>query len=116
MRHHKKGKILGRTAGPRKALFRGLTISFVEHGRITTTLAKAKAMRPIVEKLISASRKNDLATRRYLLARLHNEAAVNKLLSVIAPRYINRPGGYTRIMKVGPRPGDGAEQAVIELV
>lgn len=116
MRHQKKGKILGRTAGPRKALFRDLTISFVEHGRITTTLAKAKAMRPMVEKLISVSRKNDLATRRYLLSRLHNEAAVNKLLSVIGPRYINRPGGYTRIIKVGPRPGDGAEQAVIELV
>jgi large subunit ribosomal protein L17 len=116
MRHNKKGKTLGRTAAPRRALFRGLAISLVEHGRITTTLAKAKAMRPIVEKLISASRKNDLTTRRYLLTRLHSEVAVNKLLSVIGPRYMDRPGGYTRIMKVGPRPGDGAEEAVIELV
>lgn len=117
MRHQKKGKILGRTAGPRKALFRSLTVSFVEHGRITTTLAKAKALRPIVEKLISVSRKNDLTTRRYLLSRLqNNEKAVNKLLSVIGPRYVERPGGYTRIMKVGLRQGDGAEEAIIELV
>jgi large subunit ribosomal protein L17 len=116
MRHKKKGKTLGRTAAPRKALFRSLVISFVEHGRIKTTISKAKAMRPIVEKLISMSRKNDLATRRLLLSRVHHGATVNKLLTVIGPRYMERPGGYTRIMKVGPRPGDGAEVAIIELV
>lgn len=116
MRHNKQGKTLGREAGPRKALMRGLATSFMEHGRMKTTLTKAKAIRPVLEKLITAGRKNDLAARRYLLKYLQTEEAVNRVLNDISPKYMERTGGYTRITKIGPRKGDGAEEAIIELV
>lgn len=116
MRHKNQVKTLGRKASPRKALLRALSTSFMEHGRIKTTLTKAKVIRPVVEKLITAGRKNDLAARRYLLKYLQTEEAVNKVLNDIAPKYMEREGGYTRITKIGPRQGDGAEEAIIELV
>lgn len=116
MRHKKKGKTLGRKAGPRKALMRSLATSFMEHGRIKTTLAKAKALRPVVEKLITVGRKNDLTAKRKLNKYLQTDKAVKKVLKEIAPKYKERNGGYTRIVKIGPRQGDGAEEAIIELV
>jgi len=116
MRHNKTGKKFGREAAPRKALMRALATNFMLHGRMKTTVTKAKAIRPVVEKLITMGRKNDLAARRHLIKYLQTEEAVNKVLSEISPKYMDRKGGYTRITKIGPRPGDGAEEAVIELV
>ena len=116
MRHRRKGKTLDRSNGPRKALMRGLATSLILHEHINTTLAKAKAIRPVVEKLITVGRKGDLNARRKLNAYLLNEAAVNKLLEEVGPRYKTRPGGYTRIIKLGNRQGDGAEIAQIQLV
>lgn len=116
MRHKMQGKKFGREAGPRKALMRALATSFMLHGRMKTTLTKAKAIRPVIEKLITVGRKNDLAARRHLLKFLQTEEAVNKVLNDIAPKYMERKGGYTRITKIGPRKGDGAEEAIIELV
>jgi large subunit ribosomal protein L17 len=116
MRHKMKGKKFGREAAPRKALMRGLATNFMLHGRMKTTVTKAKAIRPVVEKLITVGRKNDLSARRYLIQYLQTEEAVNKVLNEISPKYMDRKGGYTRITKIGPRKGDGAEEAVIELV
>jgi len=116
MKHRRKGKTLDRSNGPRRALMRGLATSLILHENINTTLAKAKAMRPIVEKLITRGRKADLQARRKLNAYLLNEAAVNKVLEEVGPRYKDRAGGYTRIIKLGTRQGDGAEIAQIQLV
>ncbi|MBU1132585.1 50S ribosomal protein L17 [Patescibacteria group bacterium] len=117
MRHQKTNVKLGRKAGPRKALLRGLATSFVISGKIKTTVAKAKAVRPIVEKYITVSKKNDLASRRRLLRYFYEEKAVNKLLSELGPKYIDRKGGYTRIIKLSnKRRGDNAPLALIELV
>jgi large subunit ribosomal protein L17 len=116
MRHQVHGKKLNRSSGHRKALYRNMVQSLVEHERITTTLVKAKAVRPIAEQLITRAKKQDLAARRAVISFLPTTQAADKLYSVIAPRFAERPGGYTRITKVGRRVGDGVEMAVIEFV
>lgn len=116
MRHRVKGKILDRPTGPRAALMRTLATSLVIYEKIQTTEAKAKAIKPVIEKLITSSKKGDLATRRKLLAFFYGEGPVKKMLEVIGPRYKERKGGYTRILKLGTRPGDRAEVVQLELV
>lgn len=116
MKHKKKGKTLGRKQGHRKMLMRNLATSFVLYEKINTTETKAKELKPVVEKLITKSAKNDLATRRQLLSFLTDEKAVNKMLEVIGPKYKDRPGGYTRIRKMGTRQGDNAPVVQLELV
>ena len=116
MRHNRKGKSLGRTKAPRVALMRSLATSFVVYEKIKTTTAKAKALRPVVEKLITLSKNDTLHNRRQGLEFLYTEAAVKKLFEVLGPRYKERKGGYTRIIKLAPRPNDAAEVAIIEMV
>jgi large subunit ribosomal protein L17 len=116
MRHQVSGKKLGRNSSQRKALLRSLVTSFVEKERIRTTLAKAKAARPIAEKMITLAKTNSLHTRRQALQYIYKKEAVKKLFEDIGPRFMERPGGYTRIVKLGPRAGDGAEMAILELV
>jgi len=116
MRHLKKTGKLGLSAGPRKALMRGLVTNFVLSGKIKTTLPKAKAVKPIIEKYITKAKKNDIATRRLLLKYIYSEKAVAKLLVEIGPKYIERKGGYTRIIKLMSRKGDNAPMAILELV
>ncbi|MBN1779459.1 MAG: 50S ribosomal protein L17 [Candidatus Buchananbacteria bacterium] len=116
MRHRKKGKILDRKAAPRKALMRNLATSLVVYEKIKTTTAKAKALKPMVEKLITVSKVNNLTTKRKLTETLTHQKAVKKALEVLGPRYQDRKGGYLRITKIGPRPGDGADVSVIEFV
>ncbi len=116
MRHRRKQVTLDRKNGPRKALLRGLATSVVLYEHVNTTLAKAKAVRPIVEKLITTGRVKTLTARRKLLQTLLTETAVNKVLEELGPRYADRKGGYTRIIKLGQRQGDGAETAQIQLV
>jgi len=116
MRHRKKGKVLDRKVGPRTALLRGLAVSLILYEKMQTTKAKAKTVKPIVERLITRGKENTLAARRYLLKYLYKEAAVKKVLEELGPRYKDRKGGYTRIINVGRRQGDGAEVVQIELV
>src|SRR3989338_2397875 len=116
MRHRVKGKILDRKAGPRKALLRNLATSLIIYEKIKTTKAKAKALRPIVEKLITVAKPNDLTARRKLLSVLFHPKAVKKSLEVLGPRYQARKGGYLRIINLGRRQGDGAEICQIEFV
>lgn len=116
MRHKKRRGKLNRTSSHRSAMFSNMAVSLVQHEQIVTTIEKAKQLRPIVEKMVTSSRNTCLHTRRVLLSRLRDGAAVNKLCSVLAPRYQNRNGGYTRIIKCGIRPGDTAKIAVIEFV
>ena len=116
MKHNRKRKTLDRKNGPRKALLRNLATSLVLYEHINTTVAKAKALRPIVEKLITTGRSKTLTARRQLLRYLTIESAVNKVLEELGPRYATRPGGYTRIIKLGTRQGDGAEVAQIQFV
>ncbi|PIP60208.1 50S ribosomal protein L17 [Candidatus Uhrbacteria bacterium CG22_combo_CG10-13_8_21_14_all_47_17] len=116
MRHRNKTKTLGRTAKPRKALMRNLATSIILYEHVNTTLAKAKAVRPIVEKLITKGRAKSLHARRELMKDLMTEPAVLKVLEELGPRYATRPGGYTRIIKLGKRKGDGAEIAQIQLL
>ncbi len=119
MRHHNKNKKFGRQAGERLALLRGLTVSLIEHGKITTTQARAKALRPLMERMITKAREADIPAVRLIKARLgNNRTATDKLVKEIAPKYKGRNGGYTRITKLGQRggTGDAAEMAVIELV
>jgi large subunit ribosomal protein L17 len=116
MRHHRSGKKLGRDSAHRKALYANLAASLIEHGRIKTTEAKAKAVRPIAEKMITLGRRGDLAARRQALAFLRSQEIVHLLFAEVAPRFADRNGGYTRIVKIGPRQGDGAETAYLELV
>jgi large subunit ribosomal protein L17 len=116
MRHQVSGKKLGRNTSQRKALLRSLVTSFVERERIRTTLAKAKETRPIAEKMITLAKTNSLHTRRQALQYIYKKDVVKKLFEDIAPRFTERPGGYTRIIKLGPRAGDGAEMAILELV
>lgn len=116
MRHRKNKVTLDRSNDARKALMRGLVTSIILYENVNTTLAKAKAVRPIVEKLITTGKKKDLQTRRQLMKTLTVESAVNKVLEELGPRYAERPGGYTRIIKLGNRKGDGAEIAQIQLV
>ena len=116
MRHHRKGKKLGRDSAHRKALYSNLAGAVIEHGRIKTTVTKAKAVRPITEEMITLGRRGDLAARRQALAFLRSNDVVTMLFSDVAPRFVDRPGGYTRIVKLGPRFGDSAEMAYLELV
>ena len=116
MRHGVGYKKLGRTTAHRRAMFRNMLASLVEHGRIRTTLPKAKALRPVAEKVITRSREDSVHARRLVRRWLPNRDHVKKLFDEIAPRYADRPGGYLRITKLGPRRGDAAELAVIEFV
>ena len=117
MRHGKLRNKLGRDSAHRKALFRNLSKELIEHERIRTTEAKAKAVRPEVEKLITLAKRGDLHARRQALATLaQDKFAVHKLFVEVAPRYSDRPGGYTRIMKLGPRRSDASEMVLLELV
>ena len=118
MRHRRSGRKFGRDAAHRKALFSNLCGSLFEHGRIRTTEAKAKELRPIAEQLITLARKDpgDVAAQRQAVAYLRSKDAVHNLFHEVAPRFTERPGGYTRIVKLGPRPGDAAPMAYIELV
>lgn len=115
MRHLRKGRKFGRVRKQRKALLRNLAVSFFKHEKITTTEAKAKELRPFVERLITKAGAGNLDARRKLLAHLP-ESAVSKLMREIAPRFRQRPGGYTRLIKLGKRSGDSAELAILELV
>jgi len=116
MRHLVKSKKLGRNSAQRKALLRNLVTSFMEKERIRTTLAKAKATRPLAEKMITLSRTNSLHARRRALRFIYKKDVVKKMFEEIGPRFSERPGGYTRIVKVGPRAGDGTEMAVLEMI
>ncbi len=107
---------LGRDSGARKALFRSILTSFFAHGRIETTEAKAKEIRGLADQLITLAKRGDLAARRQAIARLVDEDVVRKLFSEIAAKYADRQGGYTRILKLGPRRGDAAPMAILELV
>ncbi|NQV90247.1 50S ribosomal protein L17 [Candidatus Uhrbacteria bacterium] len=116
MRHRKKGTILGREKAPREALLRNLAASIILHEKVKTTEAKAKAVKPLVEKAITSGKSQTLASRRKLLSFFYTDHAVNKIFDVLAARYENRPGGYTRIIKLGHRKNDGADIVQIELV
>jgi large subunit ribosomal protein L17 len=116
MRHRISGKKLNRTSSHRSSLLSNLASSLIIHEQIKTTLAKAKFLRPHVEKLITKARDNTLSARRLLISRIKNKEAVAKLMDVVAKRYISRPGGYTRIIKAGFRLGDAAPLAYIELL
>jgi len=116
MRHRIAGRKLNRNSAQRKALLRGLSTELLRHGRIQTTEAKAKSVRPVVEKLITLARRGDLHARRQAAAKLYDPAILQKLFGEIAEFYQDRPGGYTRIYKLGPRKGDAAPMALIELV
>jgi len=116
MRHLKGGFKLGRNPASRKALLRNLTASLIEKNRIETTLAKAKAVKPIVEKMITLGKSGNLANKRKAFAYLYKRKTVHTLFDEVAPRFMDRQGGYTRILKSGFRKGDGAELAIIEFV
>ena len=116
MRHMKAGRKLGRTSSHRKALFRNMVTSLFEHERVQTTDAKAKEVRRVAEKLITLGKRGDLSSRRRALAYIHDKGVVHKLFAEIAPRFEARPGGYTRILKLGNRRGDNAPISVLELV
>jgi large subunit ribosomal protein L17 len=116
VRHARAGKKLGRDAAHRKALYSNLAGALIEHGRIQTTEAKAKAVKPFAEKMITLGKRGDLAARRHALAELRSQDVVHRLFADVAPRFAERPGGYTRIVKLGPRWGDSAEMAYLELV
>lgn len=116
MRHKMSGRKLNRTSSHRKAMFQNMVQALVEHEQIKTTLPKAKELRPIVEKFVTMCKSGDLATRRLAISRLRSEATVQKLMSNISPRFQERNGGYTRIIKAGFRQGDNAPMAIIEFV
>jgi large subunit ribosomal protein L17 len=116
MRHRAKGRQLSRTSTHRRALLNNMAASLFEHGRVVTTEAKAKELRPFAEKLITLARRGDLHARRLVERRIKDRETLGKLFSEIGPRFAARPGGYTRILKMGHRPGDGADIARIELL
>ena len=116
MRHQAKGRQLSRTAEHRRALMRNMATSLFLHGGIETTVAKAKELRPYAERLITLARRGDLHARRLAAQKVRERAALTRLFAEIGPRFASRPGGYTRILKLGHRPGDGAEMARIELL
>ncbi len=116
MRHQVGGRKLNRTASHRKAMFANLACALIKHEQIFTTLPKAKDLRPIVEKLITKGKANDLAARRLLISRLRCQKSAEKVLATLAPRYEARSGGYVRIMKAGFRYGDATPMAIIEFV
>lgn len=116
MRHQKAGRKFGRNPAQRKALIRQQAISMILHERITTTEAKAKTLRPVVEKLITIAREDTPHHRKLIMSKIDHDLATAKLFNVIGPRFEATPGGYTRISKLGPRRGDAAPLALIELV
>lgn len=116
MRHRAKGRQLSRTSTHKRAMLNNMAASLFEHGRIVTTEAKAKELRPFAEKLITLARRGDLHARRLVERRIKDRETLGKLFSEIGPRFAARPGGYTRILKLGHRPGDGADVARIELL
>ena len=117
MRHHNNVRKFGRTKNQRRALLKGLALSLIKTERITTTEAKAKELKPFIEKIVTKAKKGDLATRRLIIAKLMNrEREVKKLFDTLAPKYVDRTGGYTRILKLGARKSDGAKMAYIEFV
>jgi large subunit ribosomal protein L17 len=116
MRHGRHGKKLGRDSAHRKALYANLAGALIEHGRIKTTMTKAKAVKPIAEQMITLGRRGDIHARRQATAFLRSKDVVHKLFTEVAPAFADRPGGYARIVKLGPRPGDSAEMAYLELV
>ncbi|HEY7480863.1 MAG TPA: 50S ribosomal protein L17 [Gemmatimonadales bacterium] len=116
MRHRAKGRQLSRTSSHKRALLNNMAASLFEHGRVVTTEAKAKELRPFAEKLITLARRGDLHARRLVERRIKDRETLGKLFSEIGPRFAARPGGYTRILKMGHRPGDGADIARIELL
>jgi large subunit ribosomal protein L17 len=116
MRHRNAGRKLNRTATHRSALFASLATALIKHEQIATTLPKAKELRRVADRLITLAKRGDLHARRLALSRLRDEAMVAKLFGTLGPRYADRPGGYTRVLKAGFRYGDSAPMAVIELV
>ncbi len=116
MRHRHSGRQLNRNSPHRKAMFRNMTSSLVEHEIIKTTLVKAKQLRSIAEPLITLAKKDSIANRRLAFDRTRNKETVGKLFTELGPRYVERPGGYIRILKCGDRPGDKAPMAYVELV
>jgi len=116
VRHRRAGKKLGRDSAHRKALYSNLAGALIEHGRIKTTEAKAKAVKPFAEQMITLGKRGDLHARRLALAELRSQEVVHQLFADVAPRFVDRPGGYTRIVKLGPRNGDSAEMVYLELV
>ena len=116
MRHRNKGRQLSRTASHREALLRNMATSLFEHGRIETTTAKAKELRPYAERLITLAKRGDLHARRLAARKIQDKDVLHELFTAIGPRFAERPGGYTRVLKTGFRQGDGAEMALIELV
>ncbi len=116
MRHRKSGRKLNRNSTHRKAMFRNMAASLFEHELIKTTVPKAKELRKVAEPLITLSKKDSVANRRLAFSRLRSSDAVGKLFSELGPRYVERPGGYIRIMKCGLRTGDKAPMAIVELV
>ena len=116
MRHRKKGRQLSRTASHREAMLRNMATSLFRHERISTTVAKAKELRPFAERLITLARRGDIHARRMARRKIQDRDVLVKLFDSIGPRFAERPGGYTRILKIGHRQSDGAEVALIELV
>ena len=116
MRHRAKGRQLSRTSTHRRALLNNMATSLFEHGRVITTEAKAKELRPFAEKLITLARRGDLHARRLVQRKIKDRETLSRLFSEIGPRFAARPGGYTRILKLGHREGDGADIARIELL
>lgn len=116
MRHRKSGRQLNRNSAHRQAMFRNMAVSLIEHEVIKTTLPKAKELRRVAEPLITLAKNDSVANRRLAYARTRSHEAVGKLFSDLGPRFQERPGGYTRILKCGYRPGDAAPMAYIELV
>jgi large subunit ribosomal protein L17 len=116
VRHQRSGKKLGRDAAHRRALYANLAGALIEHGRIKTTEAKAKAVKPIAEQMITLGRRGDLHARRQALSFLRSQDVVHKLFADVGPRFADRPGGYSRIVKLGPRAGDSAQMVYLELV
>jgi large subunit ribosomal protein L17 len=112
----RKGKRLGSGPAHQKLMLANLASSLITEERITTTITKAKVLRPYVEKMITKAGRGDLASRRQIMKDIHDTEVVTKLFDEVAPRYTERPGGYTRIVRVGPRRGDASEMAIIELV
>jgi large subunit ribosomal protein L17 len=116
MRHRNRGRKLGRTWSHRQAMLANMAMALVKHEQITTTLPKAKELRPFVEKLVTLGKRGDLHARRLILSKTRDRATAGKLIDVLAPRYDGRPGGYVRVLKAGFRYGDNAPLAVIEFV
>jgi large subunit ribosomal protein L17 len=116
MRHRAKGRQLSRTSTHKRAMLNNMATSLFDHGRVITTEAKAKELRPFAEKLITLARRGDLHARRLVQRKIKDRETLGRLFSEIGPRFAARPGGYTRILKLGHRPGDGADVARIELL